>query len=157
MSELRRFVVTFAKALMFDELKSLLTMHFSSSRPAVILFSIAIIVSLCLFSNSLSVLEKAARPDRLDILILHGKLVDGSGNKPRVADVGIRGDRIVFVGDAAKANLAAARTIDATGLVIAPGFIDPHTHTLGDLSDPKRNSNEAYLMQGVTTVITGND
>jgi N-acyl-D-aspartate/D-glutamate deacylase len=42
-------------------------------------------------------------------------------------------------------------------LVVAPGFIDPHTHTLGDLSDAKRKSNDAYLMQGVTTVITGND
>src|SRR5438128_1850753 len=94
---------------------------------------------------------------KLDLLILHGKLVDGSGKKPRNADVGIRGDRIVFVGDAGKTKLEATRTIDATGLIIAPGFIDPHTHTLSDLSDPQRKSNEAYLMQGVTTVITGND
>src|ERR1700686_1344737 len=97
------------------------------------------------------------REQQLDLLILHGKLVDGSGQKPRTADVGIRGDRIVFVGDARKANATAARTVDATGLVVAPGFIDPHTHTLGDLSDPNRKSNEAYLMQGVTTVVTGND
>ena len=94
---------------------------------------------------------------QFDLLILHGKLVDGSGKKPRGADVGIRGDRIVFVGDARKSNVAATRTIDATGLVVAPGFIDPHTHTLADLSDEKRKSNEAYLMQGVTTVVTGND
>ena len=97
------------------------------------------------------------REQQFDLLILHGKLVDGSGRKPRTADIGIRGDRIVFIGDARKENLTAARTIDATGLVVAPGFIDPHTHTLGDLSDPNRKSNEAYLMQGVTTVITGND
>jgi len=96
-------------------------------------------------------------PPQLDVLIVHGKLVDGSGSKPRTADVGIRGDRIVFVGDARKANLPAARTIDATGLVVAPGFIDPHTHTLGDLSDQSRKGNDAYLMQGVTTVVTGND
>jgi N-acyl-D-amino-acid deacylase len=95
--------------------------------------------------------------EQLDLLILHGKLVDGSGRKPRPADVGIVGDHIVFVGDARKANLTATRTIDATGLVVAPGFIDPHTHTLGDLSDEKRKGNEAYLMQGVTTVVTGND
>src|SRR6266567_3116801 len=94
---------------------------------------------------------------QLDLLILHGQLVDGSGKKPRTADVGIRGDRIVFVGDARKAHLDAARTIDATGLVVAPGFIDPHTHTLGDLSDSNRKSNLAYLTQGVTTVVTGND
>jgi len=101
--------------------------------------------------------QTTLREQQLDLLILHGKLVDGSGRKPRTADVGIQGDRIVFVGDARKAKLTAARTIDATGLVIAPGFIDPHTHTLGDLSDEKRKSNEAYLMQGVTTVVTGND
>jgi N-acyl-D-amino-acid deacylase len=95
--------------------------------------------------------------DQLDLLIVHGKLVDGSGKHPRVLDVGIRGDRIVFIGDSHKANLIAARTIDATGLVVAPGFIDPHTHTLGDLLDPDHKSNQAYLMQGVTTVITGND
>src|SRR5438552_5078512 len=97
------------------------------------------------------------REQQLDLLILHSKLVDGSGARPRSADVGIRGDRIGFVGDARKANLTASRIIDARGMVIAPGFIDPHTHTLGDLSDEKRKSNEAYLMQGVTTVVTGND
>lgn len=95
--------------------------------------------------------------ESLDLLILHGKLVDGTGKKTRIADVGIRGDRIAFVGDSAKAHITAARTIDASGLVVAPGFIDPHTHTLGDLSDAKRKSNEAFLMQGVTTVVTGND
>lgn len=92
-----------------------------------------------------------------DLLIVHGKLIDGSGRKARRADIGIRGDRIVFIGDAEKINATAGRTIDAHGLIVAPGFIDPHTHTLADLSDPKRKHNEAYLMQGVTTVITGND
>ena len=100
---------------------------------------------------------RAPSDQQLDLLILHGQLVDGSGKKPRTVDVGIRGDRIVFVGDARKAHLEAARTIDATGLVVAPGFIDPHTHTLGDLSDSNHKSNLAYLMQGVTTVVTGND
>jgi N-acyl-D-amino-acid deacylase len=99
----------------------------------------------------------SAQANQLDILIVHGKLVDGSGHKARNADVGIRGDRIVFVGDAGKAKLTAARTIDATGMIVAPGFIDAHTHTLEDLSDPTRKTNEPYLMQGVTTVITGND
>jgi N-acyl-D-aspartate/D-glutamate deacylase len=101
--------------------------------------------------------DARAPRDQLDLLILHGKLVDGSGRKPLTADVGIRGDRITFVGDARKANLTAARIIDATGLVVAPGFIDPHTHTLGDLYDQNRKSNQPYLMQGVTTVVTGND
>jgi N-acyl-D-aspartate/D-glutamate deacylase len=99
----------------------------------------------------------SAQTNQLDILIIHGKLLDGSGRKARKADVGIRGDRIVFVGDARKANLTAARTIDATGMIVAPGFIDSHTHTLDDLSDATRKTNEPYLMQGVTTVVTGND
>lgn len=100
---------------------------------------------------------QGSRTEQLDLLILHGKLVDGSGQKPRTADVGIRGDRIVFVGNAGKQNLTAARIIEAKGLVVAPGFIDPHAHTLGDLTNAQTKSNQAYLMQGVTTVITGND
>jgi N-acyl-D-aspartate/D-glutamate deacylase len=93
----------------------------------------------------------------LDILIVNGKLVDGSGKGARKADIGISGDRIVFVGDARKAKFEAARTIDATGMIVAPGFIDGHTHTLGYLSNEQTKSNQAYLMQGVTTVVTGND
>ena len=83
----------------------------------------------------------------------------GTGTAPRTADVAITGDRITFVGDAARTNVTARRTIDARGLIVAPGFIDPHTHALEDLNsaDPKRRSNVNYLMQGVTTVITGND
>ncbi|HEX5831494.1 MAG TPA: amidohydrolase family protein [Gemmatimonadaceae bacterium] len=94
-----------------------------------------------------------------DLLIRGGTVVDGTGAAPRRADVVIRGDRIVVVGDAVGAGLHAARTIDATGLVVAPGFVDPHTHSLGDLSDTSatRRANLNYLMQGVTTVITGND
>src|SRR5438105_2333298 len=102
-------------------------------------------------------LTPAFAVDQLDVLIVHGKVVDGSGGKPQTTDVGIRGDRIVFVGDATQNNLTAKRIIDASGMIVAPGFIDPHTHTLGDLSDENRKSNLPYLMQGVTTVITGND
>ena len=126
-------------------------------------FSIRVAVSLLLsfalleFAGTAHLLSGRTQTQQLDLLITHGKLVDGSGRKPRTADVGISGDRIVFVGDARKANVTAARTIDASGLVVAPGFIDPHTHTLGDLSDVNRKSNLAYLMQGVTTVVTGND
>jgi N-acyl-D-aspartate/D-glutamate deacylase len=94
---------------------------------------------------------------RVDILIRGGTVVDGTGSPARAADVGIRGDRIVFVGDATASNTTGARTIDARGLIVAPGFIDPHTHTEGDLSSPQRHANLAYLMQGVTTVVTNND
>src|ERR1043166_6816142 len=93
----------------------------------------------------------------LDILIVNGRVVNGSGKGTRKADIGIRGDLIVFVGDARKAQVEAARTIDAAGMIVAPGFIDGHTHTLGDLSNEATKSNQAFLLQGVTTVVTGND
>lgn len=98
-----------------------------------------------------------AAQQQVDILIRGGSVVDGTGAPERRADVGIRGANIVFVGDAAAGRVTATRTIDAAGLVVAPGFIDPHTHTAGDLSNAARKSNLPYLMQGVTTVVTNND
>ena len=91
----------------------------------------------------------------LDLLIRGGSIVDGTGAPARITDVGITDDRIVFIGPSVGHH--AKRVIDATGLVVTPGFIDPHTHTSSDLSDPKRSRNDAYLMQGVSTVVTGND
>jgi len=92
---------------------------------------------------------------QLDLILHNGTVVDGSGSPGVKTDIGIAGDRIVFVGPAG--THTAKRIIDATGLIVTPGFIDPHTHTAADLSDPKRSRNDAYLMQGVTTVATGND
>lgn len=98
-----------------------------------------------------------AQVSRVELLLRGGSVIDGSGGEARVTDVGLSGDRIVFIGDAKAAGIKADRVIDAAGLVVAPGFIDPHTHTAEDLSNPARKSNEPYLYQGVTTVITGND
>jgi N-acyl-D-aspartate/D-glutamate deacylase len=102
-----------------------------------------------------ALLLPCARAQQLDLLLRGGSVVDGSGSPAVKADVGILHDRIVFVGSAG--NQTAKQTIDATGLIVAPGFIDPHTHTAADLSDPARSRNAPYLMQGVTTVATGND
>jgi N-acyl-D-aspartate/D-glutamate deacylase len=120
-------------------------------------FLIATAVGLVALFPTVSLTKPHEDTTNVDLLIIHGKLVDGSGAKPRNADVGIRGDRIVFVGNSAKAHIAAARTIDARGLIVAPGFIDGHTHTLADLTKEETKSNQAYLLQGVTTVVTGND
>lgn len=92
---------------------------------------------------------------QVDVLIRGGRVIDGSGGQPTTADVGITGERIVFVGDGK--NIKAARTIEATGLIVAPGFIDPHTHANVDLTTEQHKSNVNYLLQGVTTVVTNND
>ena len=109
---------------------------------------------------SLLVLPSAfaqAPPTTADILFIHARVLDGTGNPWFLGDVAVKGDRIVFVGDAQRANVMARRTIDVHGLYLAPGFIDLHTHTAAGLSDPKRKENLSYIMQGVTTVATGND
>lgn len=93
-----------------------------------------------------------------DVLFTHARLLDGAGNPWRYADVAVKGDRIVFVGDAAAAKITAAGTLDLHGtLYLAPGFIDLHTHCAAGLSSPQLKENLNYLMQGVTTVMTGND
>jgi N-acyl-D-aspartate/D-glutamate deacylase len=99
----------------------------------------------------------AQSPDSVGILVRGGTVFDGSGSPGRVTDVGIRDDRIVFVGDGSR--LRAGRVLEARGLIVAPGFIDPHTHSLAGLrglSDESRR-NVGALMQGVTTVTIGPD
>ncbi|HEY8997716.1 MAG TPA: amidohydrolase family protein, partial [Edaphobacter sp.] len=108
-----------------------------------------------LAAASLAFFLALSHAQQLDLLIRNGSVVDGSGTPAHTTDIGITGDRIVLVGQANGAK--AKRTIDATSLIVTPGFIDPHTHTAGDLSNPKSKLNDAYLMQGVTTVATGND
>lgn len=97
--------------------------------------------------------------DTVDVLILGGVVFDGSGRPGEITDVGVTDDRITFIGNAANAGVVGVRTLDAHGLVVAPGFIDPHAHAQGDLasSDRARRENQNYLMQGVTTVVVGND
>ena len=88
---------------------------------------------------------------QFDLLIKRGRIVDGSGRAAFVADIAIKDDRIVRIGNLSQAT--ATRTIDAQGLVVAPGFID----MLGQsetflLIDPRAMSK---VMMGVTTEITG--
>lgn len=90
---------------------------------------------------------------RFDLMLEGGTVVDGSGTPGVRADVGIREGRIVAVGDLSGAR--AARRLDATGLVVAPGFIDPHTHTRGHIRDIP--TADPFLLQGVTTLVDGND
>ncbi|MEM7638046.1 MAG: amidohydrolase family protein [Pseudomonadota bacterium] len=93
-----------------------------------------------------------------DVRIQGGLVYDGVSSDGRIADVYIQEDRIAFVSDGPSANLKAELVIDATGLVVAPGFIDPHTHTTADvLFGTENKALKGYLTQGVTTVVSGND
>jgi N-acyl-D-aspartate/D-glutamate deacylase len=93
--------------------------------------------------------------EEYDILIINGKIIDGSGKPAFEGDIGIKGDSIAAIGKLK--GQSAAKTLDVQGMVISPGFIDMHTHCGPGLSDPDTNSNLNYLKQGVTTVLTGPD
>lgn len=92
-----------------------------------------------------------------DILITGGTVFTGHNEAPKMFDIAINGDQITYIGPTGSEDINADRTIDASGLIVAPGFIDPHTHSLGNLKDPERKNNANYLTQGVTTVFNGND
>jgi N-acyl-D-aspartate/D-glutamate deacylase len=95
-----------------------------------------------------------AEPIDADIVIRGGTLFDGTGAAPVVADLAVKGDRIVAIGtfEAGKVGLE----IDCSGLVVAPGFIDLHNHSDAQLLDRLTRANVNFLMQGCTTVVTGN-
>ena len=89
-----------------------------------------------------------------DLLIKNGTVVDGSGKKPAFkADVGVDGDKIFAVGDLTKAK--AASQIDATGKIVAPGFIDVQNHSDNYGSIFSDNHLESLVHQGITTILMG--
>lgn len=87
-----------------------------------------------------------------DILITHARILDGSGNSWYRGGIAIREGKILRMGNVS--DMKATRVIDAQDLVVAPGFIDVHTHIEGDeFKNPTANN---FILDGVTTVITGN-
>src|SRR5438552_11627570 len=85
------------------------------------------------------------------VLIKNGSVIDGTGTAARPADVALEGDRIAAIGPNLRGD--ATRTIDATGHVVAPGFIDAHSHS--DLFYFACPSAESKVRQGVTTEVVG--
>lgn len=108
-------------------------------------------VPLALAAAGLVVAGCTTAPHRYDLIIRGGQVIDGSGQLARRADVGVQGDRIAFVGDLA--GQSAGREIDASGRVVAPGFIDVQgqsgTTLLAD------GNAESHLRQGITSEIIG--
>lgn len=98
----------------------------------------------------LTTIASGQRPE-FDLLIRNGRIVDGTGNPSFVGDVGIRDGRIAAMGRLD--GRSAARTIDATGLVVSPSFIDIHNHS--DDSIVEDGNAESMVRQGVTSMIFG--
>ena len=87
-----------------------------------------------------------------DVLILNGKIIDGTGNSWFYGDVAVKDGKIVYVGKTN--NATATKVINAKGLIVAPGFIDVHAHIESGIFENPTAGN--YIYDGVTTVITGN-
>jgi N-acyl-D-amino-acid deacylase len=90
-------------------------------------------------------------PAPFDLLIVNARIIDGTGTPARASDIGIRNGRIVSVGQLASSP--ATSKIDAGGQVVAPGFIDVHTHADDIASHPLA---ENFAQMGVTTIVAGN-
>lgn len=100
---------------------------------------------------ALSALFSSSSAADYDLLIQHGRVVDGTGSPAVFEDIAIRDGRIAAIG---KINPTSAKnTIDATGLVVTPGFIDTHTHAEDILDLPE---GENFIRMGVTTLMLGN-
>jgi N-acyl-D-amino-acid deacylase len=104
--------------------------------------------SLCIIL--LAIARAQQPPQTFDILITNARIVDGTGAPATTGSVGVRGGRIAAVG---AVSGPATRTIDARGLVLAPGFIDPHSHS--DYALLTDGNAESKIRQGVTTEVIG--
>jgi predicted amidohydrolase YtcJ len=91
-----------------------------------------------------------------DVIIRNATVYDGSNQPGQVLDVAITGQRITAIGKELKAADAKTRTIDATGLILSPGFIDLHNHADSSIVAEATRGNYNYSTQGVTTIVTGN-
>lgn len=130
-------------------------------KTSAAVLSLLLIVTVAVFPGCF----QASPETSFDLIIKGGRVYDGTSGKPRIADIGIKGDKIAAVGNFTG---QAAKTISAAGLIVTPGFIDVHSQT--DLILQEKgiwrilayikssiNGNHNYLYQGVTSIVTGND
>ena len=115
-------------------------------RRALGLLVVSTLLMLAMWSPS-------AQTPPYDLLLKNARIVDGTGGPSSSGDVAVRGDVIARI--ATRIDGAAARTVDAAGRVLAPGFIDIHTHARRGIFDVPTADN--YVRQGVTTLIEGPD
>ncbi|NLF70384.1 MAG: D-aminoacylase [Candidatus Anammoximicrobium sp.] len=113
-----------------------------------------LVASLTALSLAVSVVPVSAASVDADLVLQGGTIHDGSGGEPVVGDVAVRAGRIVGVGKFTPGKVG--RSIDCRGCIVAPGFIDLHTHTDGTLAQPGVRPCLNYLLQGCTTMGTGN-
>ena len=111
------------------------------------LFSLAASILMCFTFYQCST-------EHFDMVIKNGAIYDGSGEAPVFADLGIKDGMITKIDK--KISAGESPVIDAAGFIVAPGFIDIHTHCDGELAKEGMNPVRNYLTQGVTTVVTGN-
>ena len=97
----------------------------------------------------------SAESREFDVILRGGTVLDGGGEPGTVSDIALSGDRIAAVGDLAGAD--ARETLDVTGLLVAPGFIDAHSHAGSGLDSEARSNAGPLLAQGITTVVVNPD
>jgi N-acyl-D-amino-acid deacylase len=108
-----------------------------------------------LFWRAPDALAAVAQSERHDLIVAGGRVLDGSGRAAVRADVAVTGDRIVGVGNLSGAQ--AARRIDAAGQLVAPGFIDVHSHAAEGLARQGLEQGQPLLAQGITTIVGNPD
>ncbi|MDB5460277.1 MAG: amidohydrolase, partial [Caulobacteraceae bacterium] len=103
--------------------------------------------------------QAVAQPKAVDVIVRGGTVYTGAEQAPFVGDVAFDQDKIVYVGPASGDHFTAKRTIDAKGMIVAPGLIDAHTHPDFYIrsADPALRVNAPWLAQGVSTVFIGVD
>jgi N-acyl-D-amino-acid deacylase len=107
------------------------------------IFFLTVLICFCIYSGAQTT---------ADIIIKNGRILDGTGNSWVKGDIAIKNGKIIKMGFFR--DITSAKIIDAKGMIVAPGFIDVHTHIEGDeFKNPTANN---FILDGVTTVVTGN-